>query len=440
MPCALPGSRACTTLGAVNDPLDHSPQAQGLRTMKRLALGLLALAALLYAVATALEPRHTAWGYVAAFAEAAMIGAIADWFAVVALFRHPLGLPIPHTAIIPRNKARIGRNLAGFICNHFLGTPQLLEKLIALDPARRLADWLSAPAHAAQVGEHLAAALRYGLTALDDERVRRFVRDTVLARLAQVDVSVIGGRVLEALTANRRHQALLDDVLVQVAQRLDDDDLQTQIADVISAELKYLRYVGLDNVAGRMATRKIVSGVARLIADLGEDSAHPLRLRFDRFVADIVERLQHDPSFRLKGESLKGEVLAHPALANYVQGLWGEMVAWLSADLAQPDSVLRHRVADAAQSLGDTLRADTAMQRWINDQVLGAAPPWIDRYREDIRRYIETRVDRWNTEELTRELELNIGRDLQFVRLNGTLVGGLIGLLIHSVTQAVKQW
>jgi uncharacterized membrane-anchored protein YjiN (DUF445 family) len=426
----------------VNDPdapSNPTTQAQGLRTMKRLALGLLGLAALLYAVATWLEPRHPGWGYAAAFAEAAMIGAIADWFAVVALFRHPLGLPIPHTAIIPRNKSRIGRNLAGFICNHFLGTPQVLEKLTALDPARRLADWLKVPAHAAQVGQHLASGLQYGLVALDDDRVRRFVKDTALERLEQLDMSSVAGQLLDAMTANRRHQALLDDVLVQVARRLGDEELQTQIADVIAAEMKYLRYVGLDNVAGRMATRKLVSGAARLIVELSEDAAHPLRLRFDAFVADIVERLKNDPGFQLKGDALKDEVLAHPKLAEYLHGLWGELLAWLHNDLASPDSTLRQRVASVAQSLGDKLAADTAMQQWINDQVFAAAPPWIDRYREDIRRYIETRVDRWNTEELTRELELNIGRDLQFVRLNGTLVGGLIGLLIHTLTQAARS-
>ncbi len=408
--------------------------------MKRLALGLLALAALLYGVASALEAHHPAWGYVSAFAEAAMIGAIADWFAVVALFRHPMGLPIPHTAIIPRNKARIGRNLAGFICNHFLGTAQVMDKLKSFDPAGRLAEWLAQPANAAQVGQHLASVLRYGLTALDDDRVRRFVRDTLLARLEQVDVSTLAGQLLDALTAHSRHQALLDDMLVQVARKLDDEALQTHLADAIAAELTYLRYVGLDNLAGRAATRKIVSAVAKLIAELGEDPAHPLRHRFDAFVADVIERLKTDPAFKLKGETLKNEALAHPQLATYLHGLWGEVLGWLQADLTKPDSTLRQQVTDAALSLGDKLGADAAMRQWINTQVEAAAPAWIDRYREDIRRYIEGRVERWNTEELTRELELNIGRDLQFVRINGTLVGGLIGLLIHALTEAARGW
>ena len=185
-------------------------QARRLAAMKRIALALLVLAALLYVVARALEPRHPAWGYAAAFAEAAMVGAMADWFAVVALFRHPLGLPIPHTAIIPANKSRIGENLAGFICHNFLGTEQVLRKLRAFDPAQRLAGWLADPSHAAQVGRHLVNAARYGLGAFDDDRVRRFMHELVVARLQRIDVAHVAGEVLDALTAGRRHQALLD--------------------------------------------------------------------------------------------------------------------------------------------------------------------------------------------------------------------------------------
>jgi uncharacterized membrane-anchored protein YjiN (DUF445 family) len=410
---------------------------QGLAAMKRMALALLGLAALLYIAAVALGPRypHPGWGYLAAFAEAAMVGAMADWFAVVALFRHPLGLPIPHTAIIPRNKTRIGRNLAAFICDHFLGTAQVLAQVRAFDPAGKLAQWLSQPANAAKVGEHLSSAARYGLQALDDERVRRFIRDTVLRKLEGFDVSELGGQLLEVLTTDRRHQALLDDVLQHLGAWLDNEELQEQVADMIAAEVKVLRYVGLDQVAGRLATRKIVASVARLITEMGGDEDHPLRLRFDEAVAEFTERLRHDPAFRLKGDELKREVLAHPALAEYLHGLWSDLLVWLKDDLAKPESTIRERVGQIALTLGDKLRADTAMQQWINEQIVAAAPPSIDRYREDIRAYIEGRVAQWNTEELTRELEINIGRDLQFVRINGTLVGGLIGVLIHTATE-----
>ncbi|WKB53459.1 DUF445 domain-containing protein [Eleftheria terrae] len=410
-------------------------KASGLARMKRLALGLLLLAALLYGLSTALQGRHPAWSYVAAFAEAAMIGAIADWFAVVALFRRPMGLPIPHTAIVPANKARIGANLANFICSHFLSTPQVLEKLRNFDAAGRLAGWLAAEGHAEQVGGHLKAALRYGLDALDDERVGHFLRNSVQQRLSRVDVARLAGRLLDVLTTQRRHQALLDEVLQQVAALLEEEGVREKIAAVIAREVKYLRYLGLDQLAGQVATGKIVSGVGRIIGEMGQDPAHPLRLRFDEYMAGFIERLKEDPQFRLKGEQLREEVLAHPALADYLRGLWHELRAWLHDDLSREDSGIGRRLTEAARTLGAKLQADTAMREWINAQVLAAAPPSIERYREDIRRYIVARVDAWNTQELTQELERNIGRDLQFVRINGTLVGGLIGLLIHTVTQ-----
>ncbi len=414
------------------------PGRSGLARMKRIAGGLLALAALLYAIASALEARHPGWRYVAAFAEAAMIGAIADWFAVVALFRRPLGLPIPHTAIIPANKARIGRELADFICGNFLATDQVLEKLRAFDPAAQFARWLSDPAHAGRVADHAVAAARYGLHAFDDQRVRRFVGDAVVSQLERVDVSRIAGQVLDVLTAQGRHQALLDEVLQQLGELMSDPDIQARVADAIAAEVKYLRYVGLDQVAGAIVAKKMVAGIGRLMAEMGDDADHELRLRFDRFMAEYVERLKNDPVLQARGEALKREVLRDPHIAGYLQGLWSDVLGWLQADLDKPDSLVRERIAGAACQLGQRLREDAAMQQWINEQLMAAAPPAIERYREDIRRYIAARVDAWNTAEMTAELERNIGRDLQFVRINGTLVGGLIGLAIFSLTQWLR--
>jgi uncharacterized membrane-anchored protein YjiN (DUF445 family) len=404
--------------------------------MQRLALGLLVAAAALYAVAIWLQPRHAAWSWVAAFCEAAMIGAIADWFAVVALFRRPLGLPIPHTAIVPANKSRIGANLADFLCSNFLGTQQVLAKLREFGPADRLADWLADPAHARRIALHLTAAARWGVGTLDDERVRRFVGGATLAVLARIDAAPLAGRLLDVLTANRRHQALLDAVLQQVGRRLDDDAVREQIAQLIAAEVNVLRYVGLDTMAGAYAARKIVAAVGRIVGEMGADPAHPLRERFDAAMAEFVERLKTDPALQARAETLKLEVLAHPQLAAYLQEVWNDVLAWLRDDLARDDdSAIGARIAATAATLGERLRSDAPMRQWIDAQFVDAAPRWIDRYREDIRRYIVERVDAWNTQELSDELERNIGRDLQYVRINGTLVGGLIGLVIHALTQ-----
>ncbi|MBS0455297.1 MAG: DUF445 domain-containing protein, partial [Proteobacteria bacterium] len=395
--------------------------------MKRIALGLLGLAACVYAIATAMDARHAAWGYVAAFAESAMVGAIADWFAVVALFRHPLGLPIPHTAIIPQNKSRIGANLAGFICNNFLSTPQVLAKLEQFDPAGRLAQWLAQPGNGQQLGRLGVTATRYGLSAFDDERVRAFLGQAAAAGLAKVDLSSLAGQSLEALTEGGRHQALLDDVLQQVASLVEGETVQEHITDAIAREVKALRYVGLDQVAARLATRKVVSVVANTLGDLAAQPDHPLRQRFDAFTREFINRLQHDPGFQARGEKLRADLLAHPALGRYLHGLWGELLGWLHADLLRPESSVGARISDLVQRLGERLSADASMRRWINEQIAAAAPLAIERYREDIRRYIVERVDAWNTSEMTGELERNVGRDLQFIRINGTLVGGLVG-------------
>ncbi|WP_257624626.1 DUF445 domain-containing protein [Variovorax boronicumulans] len=408
-------------------------------TMKRVALGLLCGAALLYGLAHFMETRHPAggavWGYVAAFAEAAMVGAIADWFAVVALFRRPLGLPIPHTAIIPANKDRIGAKLAGFILDNFLSTPQVLAKLQAFDPAARLAQWLALPANAERLGEHAVTAVRYGLTAFDDDRARAFLGRAAAAGLAQLDLSRLLGQVLDAVTADGKHQALLDDVLAQVAKVVEGEEVQERIAEAIAREIRTLKYVGLDQVAARVATRKIVAAVSRTLGELAAEPAHPLRKRFDHFMDDFVVRLKHDPEFRARGEQIRAELQAHPALGEYLHGLWSELLAWLHDDLGRGDSSIRRRVAGMAASLGQRLQQDEPFRRWINEQITDAAPVAIERYREDIRRYIVERVGQWNAQEMTLELERHIGRDLQFIRVNGTLVGGLVGLVIHTVTR-----
>jgi uncharacterized membrane-anchored protein YjiN (DUF445 family) len=406
--------------------------------MKRIAFGLLCAAAALYALASAMHDVHPAWGYVAAFAEAAMIGAIADWFAVVALFRHPMGLPIPHTAIIPSNKDRIGAKLAGFICDNFLSTPQVLAKLREFDAAARIAEWLARPASGEKLGEWGIAAARYGLGAFDDERVRVFMGRAAAAGLGKVDLSRLMGQALDALTAGGRHQALLDDVLQQLAGVLEGEEVQAHITEAIAREIRTLRYVGLDQVAARMATRKIVAAVANTIAELAAEPGHPMRKRFDSFMDDFVVRLKLDPEFRARGEQIRAELMAHPALGEYLHGLWSELLAWLHDDLGRGDSSIGRRIAAMAGTLGQRLQADAAIRGWINEQLEAAAPAAIERYREDIRHYIEGRVAEWNAAEMTVELERHIGRDLQFIRINGTLVGGLVGLLIHAVTQFLR--
>ncbi|ARU06810.1 DUF445 domain-containing protein [Comamonas serinivorans] len=406
--------------------------------MKRLALGLLVAAATLYVLAVVLQTTrpHATWSYLAAFAEAAMVGAVADWFAVVALFRHPLGLPIPHTAIIPENKDRIGENLANFLCQHFLSTEQVLGKLAQLDVPGKLARWLATPAHAERVSTQLTVVAQWALRALATPQVRDFVQQLAHKGLRRIAIAPLTGQVLSGMTHDGRHQQLLDAVMLQVATWLGKEGVQEHVTEVIAKELRTLRYVGLDQVAARMATGKLVHAVANTLRDMVDDPQHELRQRFDGFAQDFVQRLQHDPALHERVSQWRDALLTHPAVSGYVQQLWDEFLQWLAQDLAQPDSRLATQVASIVQAIGEHLKADAALRDWLQAELLRAAPALVDRHRDDIRRYIVARVHQWNAQELSQELEAHIGRDLQFIRINGTLVGGLIGVLIHALTQA----
>lgn len=418
-----------------------SPWNSPLARMKAVALGLLLLAGALYVLATWQLAGHPGWGYLQAFAEAAMIGAIADWFAVTALFRRPLGLPIPHTAIIPRKQARLGQNLADFLCTHFLATPQVMARLEAFDAAARLAGWLRRPANAAALGERLVGVARYGLHALRDERVRLFIQRSATAKLRELDLARIAGQLLDMLTHERRHQAMLDELLEQLDALLQDPQVQQRIAAGLSAEFSALRFrlfgkdIALDEKAGQWSADKLVRRVSELIGEISRDPQHELRSKFDVGVTRFVERLKEDPEFRLRGERIRAELLAHPALAGYLHGLWDDLVDWLQADLAADDSRIRQRLVRLCGRLGVALEQDAAMRRWINDQLLAVAPGLVERHREDIRRYVAERVERWDSAELVEQLERSVGRDLQFIRVSGTLVGGLVGLSLHALTR-----
>jgi len=403
--------------------------------MKLVAGLLLLLAALLYTLATVMEDRHPAWGYVASFAEAAMVGAIADWFAVTALFRHPFGLPIPHTAIIPRSKARIGRNLSTFITTHFLATPLVLAKLQELDLAGRLAGWLRHPANAEAVGRQLTGVAHFGIAALHDERVRGFVQKKAIDRLRKFDLAPPLAQALQVLTGQGRHQAMLDELLVRLDSIMQDEETRALVADAITAELRTLRYLGLSKPVGGWSANKFVDGLSALIAEVAGDPQHLIRQRFDEHVGEYIERLGHDPKYALEVERILAQLLEHPATGAYFQSLWQELIGWLEQDLASDDSRIGRRIVTLCRGLGDALAADSAMRGWINEQLMNAAPTLLERYRGQIGHYIAERVENWESRELVTQLEQSVGKDLQYIRINGTLVGGLVGLVLHALTQ-----
>jgi uncharacterized membrane-anchored protein YjiN (DUF445 family) len=427
------------------DPKQNHPSAgklardrlkeEKLRRMKRAATGLLALAAVVYVLATAYEGRYPPLAYVAATCEAAMVGAIADWFAVVALFRHPLSLPLPHTAIIPRNKDRIAQGLGDFIQEQFLSTAAIVAKIREVNPAAQLAAWLLDPKHADALAGYAARMLSYALSALDDRRVRDFLKRTVTAKLYELDIGAAAAGVLDVLTENKRHHALLDQALAGMHELLKRPDTRDYVAGEIAKQWPLVRWLTATLGVDRLAAGKILDFAIAKVAEVRADPEHELRTRFDAYVAGFVEQLKSDPATRERIEQLRQEVLENPALTEYVEGLWGELKAWLEADLARDDSTLRQRLADFAATLGARLDAEAEIREWINEQILAAAPGIVEEHRAKFGEFIERQINAWHDATLVTELERNIGSDLQYIRINGTLVAGAAGLLIYSVTR-----
>ena len=412
-----------------------------LRRMKFLATGMLLIAAVIYVLATAFKLQYPWLFYVAAFSEAAMIGAIADWFAVVALFRHPLNLRfIPHTAILPRSKARIAEGLSDFIQQNFLSSGAVVERIAAFHPAQKLCAWLLKPQNAETVAKYAIRLLAYGLTAVDDERVRRFLLQAVKDTVMKADVAAAVAQVLDILTKNQRHHALLDEALAGLDDLLSREDTRRFISEEVARSAPLLKSISdlLHLNLDEKAARKIVDVALKKVSEVRQNRDHEIRQRFDAFVAQFIVKLKEDEATRDKVHHMRDEALESPALGRYVGELWEEFRTWLSADLNRRPSVVHDRVVGMVDSFAAKLDADSAIQQWIDEQILTAIPPLVKEHRAKIGKFIEDQINSWQEKQLVDELERHIGSDLQYIRINGTLVGGLAGLLIASVTQYLR--
>lgn len=403
-----------------------------LRQTRLMATGLLVLVTLVYAAGTAYGREIWGMPYLTAFCEAAMVGALADWFAVTALFRRPLGLPLPHTAILPRNKARIAEGLSEFIQINFLSSKAIVERIAEFGPAAKLSEWLLKEENTARLAGYGTRLLAFMLSALDDPRIRNFLHGVVAAKLKEADVAAGAGGILEVLTQDRRHHALLEEALRLVDEALARPETQACIARAVVAESALVELVkkagwNLDETIAR----RVVSGVARAVHEIRTDQEHALRRQFDEFVAQFIEKLKHDPATRAKVNALRDELAANPALAGYLDSLWRQFRDWLAADLRDERSTVHASIAGLAASLGRRIDADAELRGWIDEQLLRSIPPLVEENRARIGRFIEERINEWHEERFVREMERELGPDLQFIRINGTVVGGLAGLVIY---------
>jgi uncharacterized membrane-anchored protein YjiN (DUF445 family) len=412
---------------------DEVEKQAALERMQRRATLLLVAAGAVFLLARWWESRHPWLGFVRAFGEAALVGGLADWFAVTALFRHPLGLPIPHTAIVPTRKDRIGRSLGMFVQRNFLSREVVGAKLQAARVGERAARWLAEPEHARLVARQVAAGLHGAAEVLRDEDVQQFVERGLVARARRVQVAPLVGRALGLLTAGGRHQELLDAGLRLATRAVAEHE--TMIRERIAAEAPWW-------VPGAVEDKiheKVVSGVEATLAEVSADPEHPLRARFDQAVQEFAERLRTSPEAIARAEAIKEELLAHPAVREYAASVWTDVKAALGRyATAGVEGVEDGRGALAAVerglvSLGDAVLADPTLTAKVDAWVLESVLFVVEQYRGEVASLIETTVAGWDPDATSRRIEIQIGRDLQFIRINGTLVGGLVGVILYTV-------
>ena len=400
-----------------------------MQRMKRLALGLLVLVTIVFLLARWQEEHHQWLGFVRAFAEAAMVGALADWFAVTALFRHPLGIPIPHTAIIPHRKDQIGASLGDFVQQNFLPREVLDDRLANAHVGRRLGTWLSEPANATKAGEGVADALRGSLEVLDDRDVSTALEGLIERKIRTTPVAPLMGRALDVAMEGGHHQRLLDAVLTGLAGFLDDN--RTTFRTRLEQESPWWIPEPVDD----RIFEKIYTAVHRFIGDVGSDDKHEVREAIDQRVLAFAGRLRADPELVAKGEELKNELLAHRDVRAWLQSLWGEVKRSTLTATDDPESELRQRIDRSLVHLGERLRDEPELQRKVDEWVQRAAGYVVDHYRGEVAEIISSTVQKWDGKATAERLELQVGRDLQFIRINGTIVGGLAGVVIYTVSR-----
>ena len=402
------------------------------RRMRIVATSLLGAMALVYLAALRLEQTNPAWGYLRAFAEAAMVGGLADWFAVTALFRHPLGIPIPHTAIIPENKDRIADTMASFLRSNFLIPTVVARRMRDLNLARAAGDFLVQPTGEGpgRLRAGAAGLLAEILESLDPERLGTQVRAGLARQVDKIEVSPLLGTALAAAIADNRHRPLLDSMVRWAGHSLEanEDLVRTMIGERANALLKW---TGLDE---RLAN-SVLDGLYRLLAEVLVDPGHPLRAKVEEGLAKLADDLQHDPETRAKVEGIKRDILANPAVGDWWMGVWERMRHALIDMARNPQAALAGQLGSSLAELGRALQDDPALQWQVNRFARRTLVGIASRYGAQIVQLVSETVKRWDARTVTERIESAVGRDLQFIRINGTLVGGLVGLLIYGASQ-----
>jgi len=411
------------------DAPGDAARAAELRRVKALATLVLAATLLLFVIAKLLLPLHPFFGFVAAFAEAATIGGLADWYAVVALFRRPLGLPIPHTAIIPANQHRIADKLGEFIEGHFLEAAPVEAKLRQVDFAAFIADWLREPKRSADLARFALRLLPEAMSATETSGLMSFLTRRITTQLQSIDLAPLAAGTLRAFVAEGRHQGLLDDILRVVHQSLTEADTMAVIRDKIRGEMPTLLKLYR---ADKFLVNRIVASATKFFEQVRSDPQHSFRGEFDRLLLSFVDRLGTDRAVADRIDGLKRDLLARPELAELARNIWSNASAFIERSASGESQVLQQHLATLFVKAGETLAGDGELRAEINQGFVTVLKTFIAEQKSGVASFISDQVKAWDMGQLISLIEINIGRDLQYIRFNGALIGGLAGLALYT--------
>ncbi|MBZ9753715.1 DUF445 domain-containing protein [Mesorhizobium sp. ESP6-5] len=418
------------SLAPVRFDADAGDKLSALRRTKFVATAALALCVVVFALAKSFQSSYSWLGFVAAFAEAATIGGLADWYAVVALFKRPLGLPIPHTAIIPENQDRIADNLGRFIEANFLAPEPVREKLAEVDFSALVADWLADAERAAGLSRFVVRLVPQTLAAVEQSGLRGFVTSRMLEQIEKVPLAPLAAELLSALTDDRRHQKLFDEFIKVIGRFLNDEQALATMRDKIREELPSLFNLFR---ADAYLLKKIVASAGSLLDEVRADPDHPMRAEFDRFAQSFVERLRTSKQYARRAEKMKRDFLARPEIRALAGDMWESLSLFIEQDAKAPNSLIREHLANMFVEVGRHLAGDAQIRADMNQGFVVALASFVESQKSGVSKFIADQVKRWDLAQLTRLIEMNIGRDLQYIRFNGMIIGGLAGIVLYTI-------
>ena len=410
------------------DPELDARRRRGLRQMRTVAVSLLVLAAVVYLLTI---NREGFLGYVNAGAEASMVGAIADWFAVTALFKHPLGLPIPHTALIPQRKDDLGRSLEEFFAENFLTEGVIRERVAGADLSRRVGEWLAEDVNARRVVDEGASLLHSGLERVRDVDMVSLIQEALIPRFLEEPISPIAGSLLQEVVADKAHHGLVDLALDEADRWLSEN--KDTFAEIVGERAPWWSPPAVND----RVTNRVHVELLAWIRDIRQAPYHHARQALDDLLAQLAQDLQHDEATMARTERLKERVLTHPQLVVTATSLWNAFRRALMESLEDTDGLVRRRALAELHAFSGRLSEDAALRGRLDGYAADLAVFVVDRYGDELTAVITSTINRWDGKEAARKIELHVGRDLQFIRINGTVVGGLVGVVIHAVSLIV---